>query len=136
MSPFGPHHHADESATDAIGRIAYEKLFGRPPTDKMKNRLSWAVHIGYGVVVGAMFSALRPRPSVLRDGALYGAGLWLFGDELMVPLLGLSDKPTAYHPLRHAHSFAQHIGYGVALAAATRAFAGEPHAHACSCGCS
>ena len=75
-----------------------------------------------------------PRP--LRDGALYGAALWLFGDELAVPLLGLSDKPTAYHPARHAHSLAQHLGYGFALAAATRFLSGERSAHACSCGCS
>jgi hypothetical protein len=47
----------------------------------------------------------------------------LFGDELAAPLLGLSDKPTAYHPARHAQSLVSHLGYGVATAAATRALA-------------
>lgn len=134
-TPPGARYHADESATTAIGRIAYETLFGRPPSEKMKNALSWAVHITYGVGVGAVFAALRPQPRML-DGALYGAALWLLGDELAVPLLGLSDKPSAYHPSQHAQSFAQHLGYGIALAAATRLLVGERHAHACSCGCS
>lgn len=136
MSPIGTHHHADESGTTAIGRILYETLFGRAPSAKTLNRLSWAVHITYGLSVGALFAAFRPDPRPLRDGALYGAALWLFGDELAVPLLGLSDKPTAYHPARHAHSLAQHLGYGLALAAATRVLGGERAAHACSCGCS
>jgi hypothetical protein len=101
----------------------------------VKNALSWAVHITYGVGVGAMFAALRPQPRPL-DGALYGAALWLLGDELAVPLLRLSDKPSAYHPTQHAQSFAQHLGYGIVLAAATRMLVGERHVHACSCGCS
>jgi hypothetical protein len=54
-------------------------------------------------------------------GAVFGVGLWLIGDELALPLLGLSDKPTAYHPTRHVQSLAAHLGYGVATAATTRA---------------
>lgn len=124
ISPFGVHHQPDESATDALGRIAYEKVTGNTPSESTKRELSWAVHIAYGVVVAATFVALRRHPRVLRDGFWFGAALWLFGDELVVPLLGLADKPTAYHPTQHAQSFAQHIGFGVTTAAATRALEG------------
>ncbi len=121
MSLYGVHHRPDESATDALGRIAYEKLTGKSPSGSTKRALSWAVHIGYGLVVASLFVVLRRHPRVLRDGFLFGAGLWLFGDELAVPLLGLADKPTAYHPTRHAQSFAEHVGFGLTTAAATRA---------------
>ncbi len=55
----------------------------------------------------------------MLGGALFGAGLWLLGDELAVPLLGLSDRPTSYPVTSHLQSLAQHLGFGVATAATT-----------------
>ncbi|MBX3158574.1 MAG: hypothetical protein KF773_21570 [Deltaproteobacteria bacterium] len=125
MSPFGLHHEPGESATTAIGRIAYQQLLGRPPSERMSALLSWGVHLGYGLVAAAAFGALRGARAhhVVRDGLAFGSGLWLLGDELTVPLLGLADKPTAYHPTRHLQSLAQHLGFGVATAATARALA-------------
>jgi hypothetical protein len=121
MSPFGVHHDLDEASTSAVGRMAYQKLVGRPPSKEMKRALSWAVHIGYGLAVAALYGAFRGESRhVVRDGALFGTALWLVGDEIAVPLLGLADKPTAYHPTQHLQSFAQHIGFGVGTAAATQ----------------
>jgi hypothetical protein len=128
MSPLGPQHRRDEGATDAVGRLGYEKLAGHAPSRATKTKLSWAVHIGYGLLVAGLYGALRGgrRRSLLStvgEGALYGTGLWLLGDELAVPLLGLSDKPTAYPPARHVQSLAQHLGFGLATAATTCALA-------------
>lgn len=121
MSLVGPQHEPGESATAALGRIAYHKLTGRAPSAETKSKLSWLVHIGYGLLVASGYGALRARGhhDAFRDGVVFGAGLWLLGDELAVPLLGLADKPTAYHPTRHAQSLAQHLGFGVATAATT-----------------
>jgi uncharacterized membrane protein YagU involved in acid resistance len=126
ISPFGPQHRPDEGATDALGRIAYERVTGYEPSPEMKRALSWAVHIAYGLAVAAVYGAVRRGHTrrLLRDGALFGLGLWLFGDELASPLLGLSDKPTAYSPTRHLQSLAQHLGFGVTTAATTRALEG------------
>jgi len=121
LTPLGTNHLPDESATAALGRIAYEKLTGEPPSDRTKEALSWAIHIGYGLLVTALFATVRERPRVLRDGIAFGTGLWLFGDEIAVPLLGLADKPSAYSTSHHAQALAQHLGFGVATAAATRA---------------
>jgi uncharacterized membrane protein YagU involved in acid resistance len=122
ISPFGPQHGPDEGATEALGRIAYERVVGHPPSPEAKWTLSWAVHIAYGLAVAMAYGAIRGgrtyRP--VRDGALFGAALWLLGDELAAPLLGLSDKPTAYPPTRHLQSLAQHLGFGVATATTTR----------------
>jgi hypothetical protein len=129
MSPLGVHHLPDEGATDAIARIAYQRVAHRQPSKQLKSALSWGVHVGYGLLVASLYGALRTperqrRHSVrdaIRRGAVFGAGLWLLGDELAVPLLGLTDKPTAYHPSRHIQSLVGHLGYGVATAATARA---------------
>ena len=123
MSLIGPHHEPGESATAALGRLGYHKLVGEPPSKATKAKLSWAVHIGYGLLVASAYGAIRgdTHGHAIRDGIAFGAALWLFGDELAVPLLGLSDKPTLYHPTQHAQSFAQHLGFGIATARALEA---------------
>jgi hypothetical protein len=125
-SVVGRHHTPEESATDALGRILYESVAGHPPSPATKRKLSWAVHIGYGLVVASIYAAVRGgrdrrAAGAVAGGALFGAGLWLLGDELMVPMLGMSDKPARYPVSSHLQSLAQHIGFGVATAAATRA---------------
>jgi hypothetical protein len=126
VSVIGQHHGPDESATDAIGRILYENLVGRAPSPGTQRKLSWALHIGYGLVVASLYGAIRGGrdrggAGTAIGGALFGAGLWLLGDELAAPLLGLSDKPTSYPVTSHLQSLAQHLGFGVATAAATGA---------------
>ncbi|MGE5181553.1 MAG: hypothetical protein ACM31C_05810 [Acidobacteriota bacterium] len=122
ISPLGPKHHPDEDATDAIARIAYSKVRGHEPSPKLENLLSWGVHIGYGLVAAAAYSLVRGRRSrhPVRDGVVFGTALWLAGNELAMPLLGLTDKPTAYSPSQHAQMLAAHLGYGVASTVTTR----------------
>ena len=123
ISLIGPQHRRDESSTDALGRLVYATVTGREPSPGAKRALSWTVHVGYGLLVAAGYVALRGGRArhALRDGVVFGAGLWLLGDELAVPLLGLADKPAAYRPSRHAQSLAQHLGFGIATAATTHA---------------
>jgi hypothetical protein len=125
MSPLGPHHRPSEPATEAVGRILYEKIGGHEPSGKTRRKLSLAVHLGYGLLVAGMYGTIRGGKAshMLLEGALFGAGLWLFGDELAVPLLGLADKPTAYPMVRHAQALAQHLGFGLATAVASNKLA-------------
>jgi hypothetical protein len=121
MSLIGQHHRRDESATDALARIAYEKIAHRDPPESTKSALSWAVHLGYGLATAAVYGALPVRARhAVGAGALFGVALWLFGDELVVPLLGLSDRPSAYPAPRHLQSLAAHVAYGVATAVTTK----------------
>lgn len=120
----GRHHGPEESATDALGRIAYQRVTGRAPSPAIQRKLSWAVHIGYGLVVASLYGAVRGGRDrgvarAMLGGALFGAGLWLLGDELAVPLLGMSDRPETYPMKSHLQSLAQHLGFGVATAATT-----------------
>jgi hypothetical protein len=126
MSPLGPQHRPGEGPTDALGRIAYERVVGKPPSARVKKALSWGVHIGYGLLAASLFGAVRAghHRRAFRDGLVFGAALWLVGDELVVPLLGLQDKPTAYHPTRHAQSLVGHLGFGAATAETVRLLEG------------
>lgn len=118
-------HEGDESATAALGRIAFTKLTGKRPSTHTKRMLSQAVHWGYGLLVGAGYGLIRGRRASASieaaRGVAYGFGLWLFGDMIAVPALGLSDKPGAYKPAVHVQALAGHIAYGLGLAAGTAA---------------
>jgi hypothetical protein len=123
MSLVGVHHQEGESATQALARVAHERLTGRAPSAERKQTLGQAVHVGYGLLMAALYGLARARQHGLdlRAGALYGTGMWALGDELAVPLLGLADKPTRYHPTYHLQALAGHLAFGLATAAAAQA---------------
>jgi uncharacterized membrane protein YagU involved in acid resistance len=54
-------------------------------------------------------------------GGIFGAGLWLIGDELIVPLLGVQRGPTAVSFTQHLNRLGAHLFYGWSTAAITRA---------------
>lgn len=123
ISLVGQHHREGEPATVALGRLAYERVKGREPSRERKAQLGTAVHWGYGMAVGALFGFLesRMRTDDIPAGLGYGAALWLLGDELAVPLLGLADGPTAHPPGVHAQALGAHLVYGLATGAAIKA---------------
>lgn len=122
VSVVGQQHEEGESAPGAVGRIAYETVVHRSPSKKTKKKLMQGVHWGYGIAVGSLYGALRADAEVpdLGWGLAYGAALWLLGDELMVPLLGLAEGPGAHGPAEHANALGAHLAYGAATAAATQ----------------
>jgi uncharacterized membrane protein YagU involved in acid resistance len=46
---------------------------------------------------------------------VYGMALWLFGDEVAVPALGLGPPPTRIAARNHADYLGGHLVYGIAL---------------------
>ena len=123
ISLVGQQARPDESSTAAIGRIAYETVTGSEPNaEEMKTTLSNAVHFGYGIAQGGVYGVLRGKAVVpdILGGAVFGAALWLFGDELGIPLLGFSQGPTAYPVHQHIHRFAAHLIYGLTTSAVTQ----------------
>jgi hypothetical protein len=122
ISLVGRHHTAEETSTAAMGRIAYARIAGRPPeSDEAKSLLSYAVHFGYGTLQGGVFGALSEgsgAPAALA-GPAFGTGLWLFGDEGAVSLLGLAPGPGRYPLTQHLHRWGAHLTYGLVAALAT-----------------
>lgn len=122
MSITGFHAREDEAATGALARGVYERVTGREMDEELEERLSNWVHRGYGEMMGVVYALLASgRHYGVRGGAFFGFLLWAFGDELMVPLLGLSKKPTALPADMHVAPLVAHLAYGAALGAVVQA---------------
>jgi hypothetical protein len=122
ISLVGKQHKEGESSTDAMGRIIYQSITGREPGDETKLALSYVIHWIVSMFASGAYGALR-GPAYVPDfegGTTLGVGLWLFGDELAMPALGLTKGPTAYPAELHAHALGAHIAYGLASSAVTQ----------------
>jgi hypothetical protein len=119
ISLIGRQHRFQESSTAALGRIIHEKMTKTEPDDRTQKQLSNAVHWGYGITMGGIYGLVRGkrRNEDPIGGLGYGMALWIIGDELAVPLLGLAEGPRAYAKTLHAESLGAHIVYGIATAA-------------------
>lgn len=123
VDAFGHHSKKDETATEAVGRIAYSSVTGEEPeSEETKSMLSNQVHWAYGLMQGGMYG-LRHRDAGWPDisgGVRNGVLLWLIGDEFMVPALGLQGGPKQVSPVQHANRLGAHIAYGLGTAATTQ----------------
>lgn len=119
----GQQYEGEESSTAALGRMLYQRATGKEPeSEETKTLLSYLVHWGYGILQGGIYGALTSSEDGSLDifgGPAYAAGLWLFGDELVVPVLGLQSGPTAVAPVQHANRLGAHLAYGLATGVAT-----------------
>ncbi len=122
ISLVGRQHQPGESAPAALARLGYRKVTGREPDEQTKNKLSNLVHWGYGIDMGTTYALLRGPQRRLdwAGGLVYGAALWLLGDEVAVPLLGLAEGPKGYPKALHAETFGAHLVYGVTTAVTTQ----------------
>lgn len=123
ISVVGEHSREDEPATETVGRLAHQAATGDAPSQNRKAALGQAVHWGYGVLIGGAYGATRTRAHApdLPAGLGFGTALWVFGDEIAVPMLGLEEGPTAHRWSDHARALGAHLAYGAATASATQA---------------
>ena len=71
------------------------------------------------MTAGALYSALRPRPSnVLVDGAALGLGVWAVGYLGWLPALGLMPPIQRQETEQVAGPIVQHLIFGIATVAA------------------
>ncbi len=122
ISLVGKNYQDDESSTAALGRIIYQTLAGQEPGTETKTAMSQIVHWSFGAANGALYGAVRGQAGMLdvTGGAIFGACVWLFDSNLMVPLLGLSSGPTSTPSKQHASQLGAHIVYGMTAATTTQ----------------
>jgi uncharacterized membrane protein YagU involved in acid resistance len=123
ISLVGRHHEEGESTTAAAGRIMYRRITGRNlESQETRHVLSYLVHWVFSMLTSGIYGAIRSRAGFpdVKGGLSLAIGLWLFGDELVTPLLGLAKGPTAYPLALHAHGLGAHVAYGLASSAATQ----------------
>ena len=71
-------------------------------------------HYAFGTAMGALYGASMNDQMRVGTGIAFGLTVWLFADEIAMPLLGLSDS-TVRRPLeKHLQSAVAHIVFGVA----------------------
>ncbi|MEZ4864870.1 MAG: hypothetical protein R3C14_26390 [Caldilineaceae bacterium] len=122
IAVIGQHHRSNESSTAALGRILYHWATDEDPDKQTKSTLSYLVHWGYGIGQGGVYASMRgPVDGFdLPGGLAFGTALWLLGDEMAVPMLGLQEGPTASGVTTHVNRLAMHLVYGVTTAATTQ----------------
>jgi len=100
-----------------VAEMVSRKLFEHELTAEQKNIAGPAVHYGFGAVVGALYgglSELVPMVSI-GMGIPYATLVWLGGDEIAAPALGLAKAPTRMPAESHASELATHFVYGITL---------------------
>ena len=115
----------DDTTVRAASAVS-EGLFGHKLTPSEKKVAGPAVHYLLGTGVGGLYGAAAEiTPNVTAGAGLpFGAVFWLVVDEGAVPLLGLSDGPTAYPLSVHAYALSSHFVYGLTAEVVRRAVRG------------
>ena len=104
----------DENATVKTAQRISQQVLHRDLSPTEKQIAGPAVHYAYGSLVGALYGGLAELLPITSFGLgmPFGFALWLLGDEIAVPALGLGKKPTEYSPEVHADALAAHFMYG------------------------
>ena len=104
----------DENATVKTAERISQRVLHRKLTQTEKQIIGPAVHYAYGSLVGALYGGMSELLPITSAGLglPFGFALWLLGDEIAVPALGLAKPPTEYSPDVHADALAAHFMYG------------------------
>jgi hypothetical protein len=107
---------SEEPATAKLARRIARTVLGRELRDDEIKIAGPLVHYGYGTLAGGLYGLMAEvSPAATKGtGSAYATALWLFGDEIAVPKLGLSKPPSNQPAKVHAKALAAHMVYGVA----------------------
>ena len=118
---------ADEEESDnaavRVARAVTERLFNRRLRRREREKAGAVSHYLMSIASGGIYGAVAerlPRASI-GAGLTFGVVVWIIADEVIVPVLGLSKKPTEYPLSIHAYALASHLVYGVATEMGRRA---------------
>ncbi|HEY7098998.1 MAG TPA: DUF6789 family protein [Terriglobales bacterium] len=116
---------SEDSTVKVAAKIA--SFAGTPLTTEQKKMGGSAVHYGFGATMGLLFGSLREiapyqawRYPALT-GICFGTLVFLGADEIAVPSLNLSEKPSQKSASEHAYELAGHVIFGLTLGYITRA---------------
>ncbi|HEV2136204.1 MAG TPA: DUF1440 domain-containing protein [Terracidiphilus sp.] len=111
-----------ENATmKAAGKIA--SISGRQLSHEQKKKAGPVVHYSFGTLQGALYGAMTELTRTaggFLPGVIFGAALFALADEVAVPALGLSGKPSETPASTHVYAAAAHCVYGMATEFARR----------------
>ncbi|HZR56106.1 MAG TPA: DUF1440 domain-containing protein [Terriglobales bacterium] len=84
------------------------------------------IHYAIGAAAGAIYgTSAHWLPRITKfHGVGFGIALWLIGDEIVMPALGLTEKPNTYSLRMQAHAFGEHLVYALTVDLVYRRLAG------------
>ncbi|HEX3821790.1 MAG TPA: DUF1440 domain-containing protein [Candidatus Sulfotelmatobacter sp.] len=111
-----------ESGENATSKVAgsIAALAGHELSHQEKEKGGALVHYGFGTTVGTVYgltmemTARNLKPQRALAGLGFGTALFLAADEVMVPALGLSEKPGEQPLGSHIYGLVSHLVYGIA----------------------
>ena len=119
QSPQDPWEQASMPAQ--VGRRISEGVFHHevPPEriPLLTNVMHWAYGTGWGAIYGLVEGTFGGRS--LRQGALFGAGVWAMSYVQLVPM-GIYQLPWKYPPKSIAMELGYHLVYGIGVAGGHR----------------
>jgi putative membrane protein len=104
----------EDSTMKAARKIA--ELPGHPLSHEEKKRFGPVVHYSFGALQGGLYGGVKEMTGssgVVLPALLFGSVLFAAADEIAVPALGLSRKPSEYPLSSHLYGLASHLVYGV-----------------------
>lgn len=113
---------AEDNPTVTLAEVIARNVFHQQIPQGDKKLAGDVVHYGYSAVMGGIYGAMAEfvPATTLGFGTAYAAGLWLFGDELSLWLLGLSKPPSEYPLSSHLSGLGAHLVYGASTEALRR----------------
>jgi hypothetical protein len=117
------HEEESDNAAVRVANAVSERLFHRKLNEHQKEIAGAASHYVMSIASGGIYGALAEvRPgTTIGAGLPFGAAIWFVVDEVVVPALGLSKKPTEYPLSIHAYSLSSHLVYGLTTEIGRRA---------------
>ncbi len=112
---------SEDATMKAAGKLA--RLGGKELSHQQKKTFGPVVHYMFGTAQGGLYGGvteLARTPGGLLPAVLFGAALFGLADEVGVPALGLSGKPSEYPISSHLRAVAAHIVYGMSTEIARR----------------
>lgn len=105
----------EASSTVKMAEMVSERVFHRKLRDREKDRAANAVHYLCGAAMGGVYGALAEKAPVARAGfgTVFGSMVWLLGDEIALPQLGLTRPASAYPASMHASAWVSHLVFGL-----------------------
>lgn len=123
VSIYGQQSEVGQRASDVLGRRIYRSLTGKEPRSKeAMDMVSGLTHAGSRMIQGGLFGAMQQKSRLLdlKSGLLFGTVVWLYGDEVIMPLLGLHQGPTQIAPKEHLNRLGEHMAFGIGTALTTQ----------------
>jgi putative membrane protein len=120
-----PGERKQQESEDATMKAAAKlgEAVGRPLSHEQRKKLGPVVHYMFGTLQGGVYGAVTELSGVRGGfiaGLSLGAALFALADEVAVPALGLSGKPSDYPLSSHLYGLAAHLVYGVSTEVARR----------------